>query len=57
MTCRIFRRRFFKLNGGRINPHLNNNICDDLRAKNLVYYRKKQFLIDANNKTLISDNI
>ena len=57
LNCRNFRCGVLKLNREQINPHLNKNICDDLTTDNLIYGRRKPFLIDANNKALICDYI
>ncbi len=42
-ACCIFRHAVYKKNGEQINPHTRKELCDELKAKNLVYGCAKPF--------------
>ena len=57
LNCKIFRCGIYKNNFEQIDPHLNNNICDELALNNLIYGCGKPFRIDGNNNVLICEYI
>jgi hypothetical protein len=50
-NCKIFRHGIFKHNYKQMDPHAPKNLCDEYKAKNLIYGCGKPYeLININNK-------
>ena len=57
LNCRIFRCGILKETYEQINPHLQKEICDILKERDLIYGCSKPFFINLNNEVEICDYI
>ena len=57
LNCRIFRCGFLKNTYEQINPHLQKEICDILKERDLIYGCGKPFYINIDNNVEICDYI
>jgi hypothetical protein len=53
LNCRIFRCGIFKNTNQQINPHLDENSCNELKKNDLIYGCGKPFQIMEDNKVVI----
>ena len=54
LNCRIFRCGILKENYTQIPPHSTKDVCDDLKARDLIFGCGKPFRIEKNGDTYIS---
>ena len=57
LNCRIFRHAVYKQTGEQVNPHLDQQSCENLSKNDLVYGCCKPFRITGENKAEICDYI
>jgi len=54
LNCRIFRCGILKGNYTQIPPHSSKEVCDDLKARDLIFGCGKPFIVlDGPNKKLV----
>lgn len=57
LNCRIFRHGIMKNTGLQIDPHSNQEVCENLIKTNAIYGCGKPFMINENLEVIICDYI